>query len=108
MPSPIAAFQIRRFDASLADGPVAELIGGDYQAWQTHTAYPLNSDLLVCGPLALVAVNTQAGSTSVFWRGEMHSFGTTNASDALRKLWKNSHEFRPRPITKPAGGAGRL
>jgi hypothetical protein len=100
MAGPIAAYQLRRFDPALADGPVAELIGGDTESWQTHTAYPLNSDMLVCGPLAIVAVNSRAGTTSVYWRGEMHAFGTGNANDALRRFW-NVPEYQPRPKPKP-------
>ena len=96
MAGPIAAYQIRPFDPALADGPIAEVIGGDTSAWQTHTAYPLNSDMLVCGPLAVVAVNARAGATRIYWRGEMHAFVTGSPTDALRKFW-NVPEFRPRP-----------
>jgi|GEM_PF-4762522 len=95
MSGPIAAYQIRRFNPELADGPVAQLIGTDTKSWQTHTAYPLNSDMLVCGPLAIVAVNSRAGATNVYWRGEMHAFGTTNPNDALRQFW-NAPELKPR------------
>jgi len=97
----IAAYQLRPFDPTLADGPVADLIGGDLPAWETHTAYPLNADFHVCGPFAVVAVNPKAGATSVYWRGEFHLFDTANANDALRRFW-NVSEFRPSGAAKAA------
>jgi hypothetical protein len=101
MQTPIAAFQIRRFDAALADGPIAELIHSDLSVWQTFTAYPLNSDRLVCGPYALVAANKRAKQTIVCWRDVVHRFETGDPGAALHKLWK-VFEYKPTPQPKSA------
>ena len=104
MSSPIAAYQLRPFDPALADGPIAQLIAGDYQAWKTFTAYPLNSDMMVCGPFAVVAVNERKRSGHIQWRGELHVFDTASPNDALRSFW-NVPEYRPRPKPKPVQNA---
>ena len=101
MPSPIAAYQIRPIKPETADGPIAAAIGDAYQAWQTFTAYPLNSDLFVCGSYAVVAVHERTKKTLVHWREVLHSFETSNPRDALRQLWKVA-ELKPSPRKKPA------